>query len=268
MKVAVIADLHANLNATLAVHEDIKRRAITDIWVLGDLVGKGPRPGEVVDWVAAYATRVVQGNWDARVAGASHRPQDLWPRTRLTPGQLNYLATLPFAFEERNCGLNWRFLHASSRSVFHRLYPHASLQEQLDAFEPNPEMGLHDRADALLYADIHEALLLDVEGRPLINCGSVGNPLDSTLATYVLLDFDMCGYSVQFVRLAYNRDGEIHAAESSGMPFTREYVLELLTGAYQKRRARGVGLPEPSEHAEEFAAHTQAALEEVEGSAD
>lgn len=242
MKVAVIADLHANLCATLAVHEDIRRRGISDIWVLGDLVGKGPRPREVVDWVAAHASRVVQGNWDARVAGASHRPQDLWPRSHLSPGQLAYLANLPFAFEERNCGLNWRFLHASSKSVFHRLYPHASLAEQLDAYEPNPALGLLDRADALVYADIHEALMLDVEGRPLLNCGSVGNPLDSVLASYLILEFESCGYSASFVRLAYDRAGEIAAAEASDMPFAREYVLELLTGAYQKRRSRGVGV--------------------------
>jgi len=242
MRIAVIADLHANLNATRAVHEDIKRRGISEIWVLGDLVGKGPRPREVVDWVAAHATRVVQGNWDARVAGASNRPQDLWPRAQLTPGQLAYLAGLPFGFEEKYCGLTWRFVHASSKSVFHRLYPHTSLQEQLDAFEPNPDMGLEGRADALVYADIHEAMMLDVEGRPLLNCGSVGNPLDSTLACYLILEFANCGYSASFVRLAYDRDGEIAAAEASGMPFTREYVLELLTGAYQKRRARGAGV--------------------------
>lgn len=240
MKVAVIADLHANLSATLAVHADIRRRKIDEIWVLGDLVGKGPRPREVVDWVAEHASRVVQGNWDARVSGASHRPQDLWPRSKLTPGQLRYLADLPFGFEERHCGLLWRFVHASSKSVFHRLYPHASLHEQLDAFEAHPEMGLPERADALVYADIHEALMLDVEGRPLLNCGSVGNPLDSTLSSYLILDWDACGYSAAFVRLAYDRDGEIAAAEASGMPFTREYILELLTGAYQKRRARGV----------------------------
>ena len=40
------------------------------------------------------------------------------------------------------------------------------------------------------------------------------------------------------MRLIYDRDEEITAAEASGMPFTKEYIAELLTGAYQKRRAR------------------------------
>ena len=238
-RIAVLADLHANLAATLAAHADMQRRGIGEIWVLGDLVGKGPRPREVLDWTCAYATRVVQGNWDARIAGASHRPQDLWPRARLTPGQLQYLGALPYGIEEHLGGSLWRFVHAGSRGVFHRLYPHSSLSEQLDAFLPNPDLGLHGHADALVYADIHETLLLDVEGRPLLNCGSVGNPLDSTLPSYLILDFGAGpGYSASFVRLTYDRDEEIAAAEASDMPFIREYVTELLTGAYQKRRAR------------------------------
>lgn len=240
MKLAVIADLHANLEATLAVHADIKERGITEIWVLGDLVGKGPRPREVVQWVQAHAARVVQGNWDARVAGATHRPQDLWPRTRLSHAELEYLAGLPFGIEEQFGGAWWRFVHASARGIFHRLYPHSSLNEQLESYAPQPALGLHEYADALVYADIHQATLLDVEGRPLLNCGSVGNPLDSTLPSYLILDFAERGpaYSVQFVRVTYNREAEIAAAEASDMPFIREYVAELQTGAYQKRRAR------------------------------
>lgn len=243
MKLAVLADLHANLEATLSVHADLQRRGISEVWVLGDLVGKGPRPKQVLEWVQAHASRVVQGNWDARVAGASHRPQDLWPRTLLSAAELRYLAELPYGIEETFGRQLWRFVHAGSRGVFHRLYPHSSLQEQVAAFEPNPALGLSGQADALVYADIHEALMLDVEGLPLINCGSVGNPLDSTLACYLILEFgddpEEVGYTASFVRLPYDRAAEIGAAEHSGMPFTREYIMELLTGAYQRRRVRG-----------------------------
>ena len=239
-RLAVIADLHANLEATLAVHADIQRRGISDIWVLGDLVGKGPRPQAVVDWTQEYASRVIQGNWDARVAGATHRPQDLWPRSKLRPADLKYLETLPFGIEEDFGGLCWRFVHASSRGVFHKLYPHSSLSEQLDNFTPQPELGLMNYADALVFADIHETLLLDVEGRPMLNCGSVGNPLDSVLPSYLLLDFSQPGYAACFVRVPYDRAAEVAAAEASDMPFVREYVAELMTGAYQKRKAKNL----------------------------
>lgn len=243
IRLAIIADLHANLEATLAVHADIQRRGVDEIWVLGDLVGKGPRPKEVVDWVQAHAARVIQGNWDARVAGASHRPQDLWPRSKLRLADLRYLENLPFGIEECFGGRWWRFVHASSRGLFHKLYPHSSLSEQRDNFAPNPAKGLSHEADALVFADIHETLLLDVQGRPLLNCGSVGNPLDSTLPSYLLLDFDSegGGYSATFIRVPYNQAAEIAAAEASDMPFIREYVSELLTAHYQKRRAKKLG---------------------------
>ncbi len=238
MKLAVIADLHANLTATLAVHADIRRRGIRDIWVLGDLVGKGPRPKEVVDWVQAHASMVVMGNWDARVAGASNRPQDVWPRALLSKGQLEYLAALPFSHEETFGNMLWRFIHASSKSVFHRVYPHSSLPDQREMFYPQPERELTTFADAVVYADVHEAMILDVEGRPLINTGSVGNPLDTVLASYLILDFSPAGYCISFARVIYDRESEITFAEASGMPFAREYVQELRTGRYQKRRSR------------------------------
>lgn len=238
IRIAILADLHANLAATLAVHADLQQRGLSEIWILGDLVGKGPRPYEVLEWTQAYASRVIQGNWDARVAGATHRPQDLWPRSQLKPAQLKYLADLPYGIEETFADMSWRFVHASSRGLFHRLYPHSSLNDQLEAFAPNPKLGLQTQADALVYADMHEALLLDVQGRPMINCGSVGNPLDSTLPCYLILEFyeQSPNYNLCFVRVPYNRDEEISVAEQSGMPFTKEYISELLTGAYQKRR--------------------------------
>jgi protein phosphatase len=238
MRLAVIADLHANLTATLAVHEDIQRRGIGDIWVLGDLVGKGPRPKEVLDWVASHASVALMGNWDIRVAGASNRPQDLWPRSQLSPGQLEYLSNLAFAHEETFSGMLWRFVHASAKSVFHRIYPHSSLPDQREMFQPQAEHDLHSTADAVVYADVHEALIVDVEGRPLINTGSVGNPLDSVLASYLILEFEPNGYSSTIARVNYDREAEVAVAEMTQMPFVREYVHELRTGRYQKRRTR------------------------------
>lgn len=240
-RLAIIADLHANLEATLAVHADIQRRGLDEIWVLGDLVGKGPRPQEVMDWVREYAARVIQGNWDARVAGASHRPQDIWPRSKLRSSDLRYLEHLPFGIEEQFSGAWWRFVHASSRGIFHKLYPHSSLSEQLDNFTPNPSVGLAHEADALVFADIHETLLLDVQGRPMMNCGSVGNPLDTTLPSYLILDFSSPAYATTFVRVPYDRNAEIAAAEASDMPFIREYISELLTASHQKRKVKNLG---------------------------
>ena len=61
---AVISCLHANLAALEAVLADIDQRGITTITCLGDLVGYGPQPNEVVNLVRERAIPSCQGCWD------------------------------------------------------------------------------------------------------------------------------------------------------------------------------------------------------------
>ena len=58
---AVISCLHANLAAVEAVLEDIDQQGIETITCLGDLVGYGPQPNEVVQLVRARAIPTCQG---------------------------------------------------------------------------------------------------------------------------------------------------------------------------------------------------------------
>jgi predicted phosphodiesterase len=62
MKVVVIADVHANLEALEALPE-----TYTELWVLGDLVGFGPDPAAVIDFLRAKIPVVVRGNHDHSV---------------------------------------------------------------------------------------------------------------------------------------------------------------------------------------------------------
>ena len=63
MKHAVISCLHANLAAVKAVLNDIDQKGISDITCLGDLVGYGPQPNEVVDLIRERAIASCQGCW-------------------------------------------------------------------------------------------------------------------------------------------------------------------------------------------------------------
>ena len=49
--VAIISDLHSNLEAVTAVLREIETRGVEEIICLGDIVGYGPQPGEVIDLV-------------------------------------------------------------------------------------------------------------------------------------------------------------------------------------------------------------------------
>jgi putative phosphoesterase len=62
MRICIISDLHANLEALSAVPADYD-----ELWVLGDLVNYGPNPAEVIDFVRSHASTVVRGNHDHSV---------------------------------------------------------------------------------------------------------------------------------------------------------------------------------------------------------
>jgi len=67
MKVAFIADLHSNLEALNSVLADIEKRGISDVYCLGDLVGYGPNPNEVVEIIMEKNIPTVCGNYDDAV---------------------------------------------------------------------------------------------------------------------------------------------------------------------------------------------------------
>lgn len=62
MRTAVLADIHANLAALEAVLKDIEQEGITDIISLGDNIGYGPDPEEVIQQLLALDVTSIQGN--------------------------------------------------------------------------------------------------------------------------------------------------------------------------------------------------------------
>jgi diadenosine tetraphosphatase ApaH/serine/threonine PP2A family protein phosphatase len=62
--VAILSDVHANLEALLTVRDHARRLGADEVWVLGDLVGYGADPAPVLDIVKEMGTRVLCGNHD------------------------------------------------------------------------------------------------------------------------------------------------------------------------------------------------------------
>ena len=60
--IAIFTDIHGLLEPTVAVLEDIKRRGITEIYCLGDSIGIGPNPGEVLDLLNENKVISINGN--------------------------------------------------------------------------------------------------------------------------------------------------------------------------------------------------------------
>ncbi len=111
-RIALISDIHGNLDALEAALTAIEQRGADRVIVLGDLVLNGPRPAETVERVRrleADGAWVIAGNTDIAVADgdyaaafpwldevpAGHRAAAEWAREQLDDEQLDYLRRLP-----------------------------------------------------------------------------------------------------------------------------------------------------------------------------
>ena len=63
---AIISDLHSNLEAVTAVLEDIKNQGVEEIYCLGDVIGYGPNPNEVLSLSEKFMFTII-GNHDETV---------------------------------------------------------------------------------------------------------------------------------------------------------------------------------------------------------
>lgn len=97
----IISDLHANIEGLQAVLEAAEGR-YDKIICCGDIVGYGPDPNAVTDWVRKNVAAVVRGNHDKACCGitdaqefnAAARAAAIWTRECLTGENLSYLRNL------------------------------------------------------------------------------------------------------------------------------------------------------------------------------
>ncbi|CAG7650600.1 metallophosphoesterase family protein [Paenibacillus allorhizosphaerae] len=248
--IAIISDIHGNIPALEAVASDIRNRGIRRIICLGDLVGKGPQPAEAVERIRELCEMTVLGNWDLGIG----RPQVLeagkWQLQQLSASRLNYLAQLPFCAELTMSGRRIRLVHASAKSVYHRVHREANKEEQLAMFANTELTGDFDgisglAPDVVGYGDIHVPFVHTLEskerqGLMLFNTGSVGAPYDGLAqASYAILEgianeTRPAPFSVRLVRVPYDVERVIAIAERAGMPQLDRFCYEMRAGLEQQ----------------------------------
>jgi len=120
MKLALVADLHANREAVTAVLTHAQASGAQRCVFLGDFVGYGADPGWVVDLLREHVARgaiAVLGNHDAAVVQGplpsmipEARQVVAWTRAQLSPAQLEFMASLPLSVTEQDL----LFVHANA----------------------------------------------------------------------------------------------------------------------------------------------------------
>lgn len=236
--IAIISDIHGNITALEAVLADIQQRGITRIFCLGDIVGKGPSSDVALDLVKEHCERIVMGNWDDLMTQGSSYAAIKWHQQVMGKSRLDYLGTLPFSIEFMMSGKYIRLFHASPRSLYERVQPWDDYDTRISLFESSELCEEPKQADVAGYGDIHNAYLQNLEGKTLFNVGSVGNPLDLTQASYVIMEGEYEGLSpaplnIQFIRVPYDIELAIQQAIDVDMPMLEPYMKELRTAKYR-----------------------------------
>ncbi len=245
MKLALLADVHANLEALTATLAHAREQGAERLAFLGDLVGYGADPGAVVDLVASHAARgalAVRGNHDeAAIAGETESMHQTagkviaWTRERLTDAQRTFLANLPLVVREGNLFL----VHASPETPADWVYVTDPLRAE-HAFAASAP------ASWVFCGHVHEPVLYTagaaarpVPFRPmpgvaipvpprrrwLAVVGSTGQPRDgNTAACYAMLDTDRT--TLTFFRVPYDWRAAAQKVRAAGLPESLAKRLE------------------------------------------
>ncbi len=215
MRIAIYSDIHANLPAFEAVLKDIKTQSIDRCFNLGDLVGYGPFPEEVVALARELKHPTLLGNHDKAVVdqrafqqgrmryeetfavlwpfSAPARASMEWTEQQLSDASIAYLAALPF-LTHRTSKLNTlRFYHAAPHSydngqiTWDYVTDQVHVLESLTAVPPeNIAFFGHSHCPGIYRAkDLDGEFRFSRDGYDaekeetvLVNVGSVGQPRD------------------------------------------------------------------------------------------
>ncbi len=242
MRIAILADIHGNLPALEAVVNDLQRQRPDQVCVAGDLINRCPWSNQVLDLVAAAEWRVLAGNHElvVQMLGAADCPPPLrdrerfadlwWTRGQLTPEHLAELARLPIQLHIATHGLpTIQVVHGVPGDPFVGFAP-----DMTDAQLTRHLMG--GDAPVVLGAHTHCPLDRRVDGRRVLNPGSVGMPYNGDpRAQYLLLDAVGSEWRATFRQVEYDREVVRQAFVAQGLfdaygPLGRLYLLTIESG--------------------------------------
>ena len=230
MRIAVLSDIHANLAALDAVRAELPD-ALDETWVLGDIVGYGPQPNEVIRALQEMGARSVLGNHDGAAIGTvdhedfnpEARAAIVWTAGVVDPNARSYLATLP---EVRRDG-ELTAVHGSPRDpVWEYITGPGVAAANLDAFETRICLFGHTHLPVVFHADdgrmqvvaaTPDAPIRINAGRALVNPGSVGQPRDGNpAAAFAVMDTEQG--VVEFRRVRYDIDRTQRLMRQADLP--------------------------------------------------
>lgn len=225
MKVALLGDVHANLPALQSVLSHASQCGVSAYWNIGDFVGYGAFPNEVIELLCKVGCTSIIGNYDQKVLRfpkkkakwrkKKHPLKYLafkWAYKTLTPANRAYLASLP---EERR-------MVASGERVLLVHGSQASSDEHLTQDTPVErlrELASMAGAEIVVFGHSHQPFARQVDGVWFVNTGSVGRADDGDpRSSYAVLDLSGADIKVEHYRLDYDIERAVKGIRDADLP--------------------------------------------------
>lgn len=233
LEIAIISDIHGNLEALSGVLADIDSSGIDDIVCLGDCIGYGPDPEAVINEIRRRAIPTLMGNHELAVCNPRQLTwfnplaQDSLRKTRtmISPASIEFIEQLPRSLVVAQCLCVHGYPPDSVRTYLFQ----KPAEELIKTFKSMPEpicfVGhTHDleivtfdglRTERL---DLKQGILnLNMKLKYIVNVGSVGQPRDgNNSAKYVIFNPRTGSLEVRFI--PYNIAATVAKIKAAGLP--------------------------------------------------
>ena len=219
MRSLILADIHANLEAFHAVLADAHSHGpVDELWSLGDIVGYGPNPGEVIDLLREHNHVSVAGNHDWAAIGKIDtrdfnpyaKAAAEWTQAHLSTDHADYLDSLPLTIVKED----FTIVHGTPRDpIWEYLVTETSALASLEHLHTGHCLVGHSHFSFICSVDSNNLACRFLEfpiGVPIelgqgplfINPGGVGQPRDRVpTSNYAIYDSDhnsICHHRVPY----------------------------------------------------------------------
>lgn len=237
MRLAIIADIHSNLEALQAVVSSCKSKDIQEFLCVGDIVGYGTNPNECIEIIKDLKAESICGNheWavlekcDIKYFNKTAQHAVIWTRRNISSEGLEYLDNLDLIFKNEDLIL----VHGSLNTPDEFYY----LTDKLDAFDTFSLMDrnvcfighthkpqIFDYKENSINVSSVQNLNIDKEHKYIINVGSVGQPRDGIPdASYCIYDTDL--NEIEIIRESYDVKKAQKKILDAGLPAILAYRL-------------------------------------------
>ena len=216
IRIAVLADIHGNLDALKAVLQDANQRGVGIFFNAGDLTGFGVFPNEVINLLNSKKTVSVIGNFDLEMLeknekGNSGRKLALkYTRKELNRSCEEYLRSLPRKTSFEVAGKKLLMVHGSPAAIDEHVRNNTPIKRLR-------ELAKIGESDVIIVGHSHEQFLREVDKVSFLNPGSVGRPHDeNSQAGYAIVSFNP--FCVEFIRIGYAVSAAAQAMREKKLP--------------------------------------------------